>query len=179
MKIPAGRAQHVLYLDFDGVLHPEDVYHHPRRGLYFGGRGAGHELFENAPLLAAALEPYPDVSIVLSTSWVRAFKYSRAKSYLPPALRQRVIGATFHTAMVRAVFEHMSRAQQILADVYRRRPVAWLAIDDDCEEWPEDKLSQLVASDPVLGCSAPAVHRELEMKLAALFGGEKSGPSEL
>ena len=32
------RASHLLYLDFDGVLHPEDVLWHPKRGVYLGHR---------------------------------------------------------------------------------------------------------------------------------------------
>lgn len=43
----------VLYLDFDGVLHHEDVWWHPRRGVYI--RTPGHQLFEHVPLLEEVL----------------------------------------------------------------------------------------------------------------------------
>jgi hypothetical protein len=46
----------VLYLDYDGVLHPDDVYTHPRRGLYLRD-SPGHELLEHAGLLAELLAP--------------------------------------------------------------------------------------------------------------------------
>ena len=94
----------ILYLDFDGVLHPEDTYFNPARGANLGPQStaAGHELFEHAQLLVNVLEPYPHVKIVLSTSWVQHRSYSRAMKRLPAELQARVIGATFHE-------EHMAR----------------------------------------------------------------------
>jgi hypothetical protein len=57
----------VLYLDFDGVLHPEEVYQ--RRGAPpYVKHPAGHTLFEHAELLAEVLKPYVNVAVVLSTS---------------------------------------------------------------------------------------------------------------
>lgn len=64
MKLPKGRGAIVLQLDYDGVLHHEDVWRRPRRGLYFGAKGVGHTLFENAALLEQLMAPYPDVFIV-------------------------------------------------------------------------------------------------------------------
>jgi hypothetical protein len=62
----------ILFLDFDGVLHPNDVYLVDERPVM--GNADGHEgrdsLFCFAPLLADALQNRPDVTIVLSTSWV-------------------------------------------------------------------------------------------------------------
>lgn len=51
-----------LFLDLDGVLHPDDVYLTPQ-GIV--RRGTGHEPFEQAPrLVTAALEPYQSVQVV-------------------------------------------------------------------------------------------------------------------
>ncbi len=47
----------VLYLDFDGVLHPEDVWRRPKFGPYVA-TPPGHTLFEDASLLVALLNPY-------------------------------------------------------------------------------------------------------------------------
>ena len=62
----------ILYLDFDGVLHPADVRMHvdgPQRPqVYIGGRPSDHPLFEHAPLLERILTPFPDLKIVLATS---------------------------------------------------------------------------------------------------------------
>jgi HAD domain in Swiss Army Knife RNA repair proteins len=77
-----GSGGRLLYLDFDGVLHPEDVVWRRDHGIYIRSP-PGHVLFENAPLLERLLLPVIDVQIVLSTSWVRAFGYSGAVRRLP------------------------------------------------------------------------------------------------
>ncbi len=63
----SGDRPDILYLDYDGVLHPEDVWRHPKRGIHFGSAGAGHRLFEHAGLLDEVLRPYPQVRVVLYT----------------------------------------------------------------------------------------------------------------
>ncbi|MCZ8220057.1 MAG: HAD domain-containing protein [Acidovorax sp.] len=171
MKSPKGRGASVLYLDYDGVLHHEDVWRHPRRGLYFGAEGAGHTLFENAPLLEQLLAPYPDAVIVLSTSWVRSLRYSHAAARLPLSLRERVIGATFHTRMNANAFDSLTRANQVLDDVARREPAAWVAVDDALG-WPTEVLSHFVPSDPAAGIAAPSVTKDLESKLRLHFGSK-------
>lgn len=156
----------VVYLDYDGVLHPEDVYRHPRRGIHLAPEYAGHSLFEHCDLLTAELAPYPEVRIVLSTSWVRALHYTRARSYLPPALRERAVGATYHSQMDRQAFELLSRGEQVVADVARRRPMDWLALDDDGDGWPEYYRRHLVRTDPVQGVAS--VLEELRARLRAM-----------
>jgi hypothetical protein len=65
----------ILFLDYDGVLHPEQVYLVDGRPKF---RGEG-TLFMWAPILIKALSPFPKVKIVLSTSWVRLRGFNRAK----------------------------------------------------------------------------------------------------
>lgn len=85
----------VLYLDFDGVLHPDAVFM-TKKGPTLRAEGS---LFMWADLLMEALEEFPHVQIVLSTSWVRHLGFSRARSYLPAPLKTRVIGATWHSSI--------------------------------------------------------------------------------
>jgi hypothetical protein len=158
----------VLYLDFDGVLHPEEVWRKRGHGPYVASP-PGHEVFEHAQLLAEVLAPYPDVAIVLSTSWVRVLNsVTKAARRLPESLRSRVIGATFHREMDATLFQQMPRGVQVWGDVCRRRPQAWLALDDDAEDWPEVCRDRLVHTHGVLGISEPGVLAELKNKLAAL-----------
>lgn len=185
MKPPKGRGEAVLYLDFDGVLHHEDVWFHPRRGAYMNP--TGFSLFEHAHLLDDWLRPFPDVRIVLSTSWVLRYGCARAARYLPPGLRTRVIGATFHTRMVtsdemgrrdwydprdsalHARFKAMPRGVQVLEDVFRRQPRTWFALDDDADGWPEAHKSQLVVTDTVLGITSPAVAGLVTSQLGSML----------
>lgn len=155
----------ILYLDYDGVLHPEPVYRHPRGGMYFGVEHAGHSLFEYAELLVEALSSYPEVAIVLSTSWVRVLSYSQAKAYLPEALRSRVIGATFHSAMNKFEFDAMSRGAQVLADATRRSATSWVALDDDDDGWVGAVSKHLVLTNGLLGLSEEHAVAELVDRL--------------
>lgn len=159
----------ILYLDYDGVLHPEPVYRHPRGGMYFGLEHAGHSLFEYAEVLVEALAPYPHVDVVLSTSWVRVLSYSQARAYLPEALRSRVIGATFHSAMNKFEFDAMSRGAQVLADATRRSATSWVALDDDDEGWGAAASPHLVLTERTAGLSEPQALKELSDKLKEQF----------
>ena len=155
----------ILYLDFDGVLHPEPVYRHPRGGMYFGAEFAGHTLFEHAGFLVEALAPYPAVSVVLSTSWVRKLGYSQAKAFLPEAIRSRVVGATFHSAMNKFEFDAMTRGAQVLADATRRAATSWVALDDDDEGGAGSASTHLVLTDRKMGLSDSQAVRKLSDKL--------------
>jgi HAD domain in Swiss Army Knife RNA repair proteins len=162
---------HVLYLDFDGVLHPDAVFRY-RNPPAIRLQAPGHELFESAPVLDQLLAPYPGIRIVLSTSWVRELGFNEARETLPSALQARVVGATFHRRHHDYyTFSRLSRYVQIVDDVQRRRPTRWLAIDDDQEGWPEQALARIVPMPPVLGLSSPDAALELERRLAKVFGG--------
>lgn len=173
MKTLRGQGGVVLYLDFDGVLHHEDVWFHPRRGAYVNT--PGYALFEHTHLLEDVLASFPEVRIVLSTSWVRVRRYSRAVKRLSPSLQVRVIGATFHTRMNRSDFEALPRGVQILNDVVRRNPIHWVALDDDAEGWVPEYLEQLIHCDSVLGISAPGVLDALKERLT-LFQRASTDP---
>jgi hypothetical protein len=139
----------ILYVDLENLLH-------------------GHE---HIPILVRLLEPYPGLKLVLSTSWVRDLGFSQPCAFLPTTLRQRVVGATFHQRHTRRhEFAQLTRYTQIIADVERRRPARWLAVDDDLEGWPELALIHVVPMPLRLGLGAPAATLELEQRLDKVFG---------
>jgi len=157
----------VLYLDFDGVLHDDAVYWHPKRGIYM--RTPGRTLFEWMPTLENLLIPYPDVSIVLATSWVRVRSFNFAKKQLSASLQSRVVGATFHHREMRKdEFAHTPRGVQILRDVRRREPQSWFAIDDDDLYWPSPYKGNLIKTDGSLGISTLEIQHAIRMKLQGL-----------
>lgn len=164
-----GYGAHILYLDFDGVLHPEDVWRKPGVGIYLGPGGDGHQLFENLPLLEGALAPYPWVQIVLSTTWVRILRFSKAKAHLTEQLQSRVIGGTFHTGMDDAAYLDLPRGQQVERDAARRKPAEWVAVDDAHEGWSSEAKTRVVLTDPVEGIRHPEVFARLQSTLAAKF----------
>lgn len=151
-------AERILYLDFDGVLHHENVVVHPRQGIYIAVPDAKRRLFEWAPILEQLLKPHPDVGIVLSTSWVRVRGFRFARSQLSPVLQERVVGATYHRRHMRQEdFLLMPRGVQIVNDVFRRRPKAWFALDDDYIGWPMPYREKLIRTNGEVGLSDPAI----------------------
>ena len=162
----------VVYLDIDGVVHHEAAMWHARRGIYMSPDAApGRTLFEWLPILENALAPFPDVKLVLSSTWCIWPGYGATLKRFPEELRQRFIGGTFHKRVHRADpqaladFKSLPRGQQVVNDVFRRRPKAWLALDDDVDRWPEWARGNLVQCDGSTGLSSPAVQAELFAKL--------------
>src|SRR5690606_14632439 len=127
-------AELVLYLDLDGVVQHQDVMWQAKRGVYISpDAGPERTLFEWVPCLQEALAPFPHVALVLSSSWCVWPGYGKTLKRLPPELRARFIGGTYHKRVhgvdpwARASFKAMSRGSQVCADVSRRRPLQWLA----------------------------------------------------
>lgn len=165
----------ILFLDFDGVLHPDAVYLEKRRPVL----RADGSLFMWAPLLTEVLAEFQEVQIVLSTSWAREFGYSRARKFLPEALRQRTIGATWHSAMkwhsegmysryTRTWWDNVSRYEQIKRWAERAACEDWLAIDDKPTGWADMDSTNLILTDSTRGLSDQEVIRKLVERLQNL-----------
>nr|WP_315249496.1 HAD domain-containing protein [uncultured Duganella sp.] len=117
-----------LFVDYDGTLH---------RGLALVDKSgevsldSGNALFEFAPLLVSLLEPYPEVEIVLTTSWLDTFPLERVISYLPISLAKRVVGATNDIKVPFGYLQDGSaRTYRIRSYVFAHRLKNWLALDD-------------------------------------------------
>jgi hypothetical protein len=174
MKPPAGRDCLVLYLDFDGVLHHENCLWSPKLGPYLGAPSR-YTLFQHAELLAHLLESYPEVKIVLSTTWIRRYGVSTSVKRLPMALQTRVIGGTFHSRYMREEeFQYLLRGQQVAADVFRRQPRDWLALDDDEEGWSPSHRPHFVQTHMYEGISDPEVMSTFMKKLEAMCKPKKT-----
>ena len=166
----------ILFLDFDGVLHPDAAYLvRGRPELRSGG-----ELFMWSCYLVDALASAPHVRIVLSTSWARELRFARARDYLPAELRQRIIGATWHSGMATddehrplgrdTWWDTSTRYQQIRRYVDRAGIADWIAVDDQPEGWADTDRDKLVSTDSNLGLSAPSAR----VRLAAAVGNMAS-----
>lgn len=165
----------LIYLDFDGVLHPEGVrLPNPNRPkqLVPPQKVAGwtRGLLGWSALLNEALTPYPDVRIVLSTAWVQALSFHGARSYLPGSLKKRTIGATFHSRMNQLEFMRLSRGEQVEQDLERRGARAWVAIDDNQVGWSVAAQGHLVHPDPAHGLGRSDTYLQLKAVLAKQFG---------
>jgi HAD domain in Swiss Army Knife RNA repair proteins len=159
----------VMYLDFDGTLHPSEVWYEygmrePRL------RTPGHKLFEGVPVLEDAIVRYPDLRIVLSTTWVQTFGFAQARARLSESLQLRVIGATYNPDSPNAWrFSRMRRYDTISQDVAQRKPDRWLAVDDDALGWPQNEYDALALVPATLGLACATAQAVLRARLAARF----------
>jgi hypothetical protein len=111
----------ILFLDFDGVLHPDPC-------------ADARRLFERAPRLAEALEPFPEVEVVASTAWRNLMPFERLRGLLPARLAARVIAitptfGTFDAITSLVPYRRQAECAQWLR-VNQRPADAWLALDD-------------------------------------------------
>lgn len=98
---------------------------------------------------------------------VKGFEF--AKRQLTQSLQSRVIGATFHNRETQKFdFDNMSRGMQICADVGRRMPARWLAIDNDVQGRPAWCRDHLIKTEDRLGLSELVV-QQLNRKMLATF----------
>lgn len=146
----------VLFLDFDGVLHPLGLQLLDKR--YVNGKPVARpyqvEFFCWVPLLAQWLQAHPDVCLVIHSSWRASHSEQALAEYLGP-LKSRCLGATS---------SELDKYPSILA---------WLAdhpevtshriLDDALQEFPQDPADEsFVACDWQLGISEVAVQEQLK-----------------
>lgn len=161
----------MLFLDFDGVLHPDEVYRYRKRGIVLKTANLPDafqhlDLFCYADILSDALDEFDHVRIVLSTSWVPVLGYTQSLARLPEALRRRVIGATYHSRHTPR-WNDQTRYEQIREDVlYRGLGSDWIAIDNDDEGWPDEQRDHLVHTDDNAGVADDAVLDQLKRLLS-------------
>ena len=125
----------VIFLDFDGVLHP-------------GISGS----FCYKPAFEALMRQYPDVDIILVTSW----RLNSEKDYLlqrfSPDIAGRIAGGTP---------DYRGRAprfNEILAVVNHYGIEKWLVLDDDRREYPEP-CPELISLDYYEALSGDGMQR--------------------
>lgn len=158
----------ILFLDFDGVLHPDAAFR-TKRGIELRAPG---KLMMHAEILQNILRDFPHLKISLSTSWVRMLGYQRARAALPASLQDRTVSATWHSRMrstARDGYDLFTRYEQICGAVTRAGITRWVAIDDDPDlSWPEHD-DRLVRCEPSLGLGNEQTQLELRAKLQLLF----------
>ena len=172
----------VVFLDFDGVLHPDAVYRSFNKPLELRAPGA---LMMHASVLEDILDeqdPHGHVRIILSTSWVRFIGFSKTLKKMTPRLRSRVDGATWHSGMTKSdgqpyrrpkdPFDGTPRWQQIQWYVNRHAVRRWIAIDDlhsGGEAWPDNLRDHLILTDADKGLVCQNIQADLKLKLKALM----------
>jgi hypothetical protein len=111
----------VLFLDFDGVLHPEPCYDKDR-------------LFCCLPRFENALLDFPYVEIVISSTWRETRTLFELRALFSPSFAGRIIGVTPSWKDHQDLLERIGYQRQAEIEAWLResgepwRP--WAAIDD-------------------------------------------------
>lgn len=138
-------ARMILFLDFDGVLHPV--------------KSTIDDIFCRTPLLEDfLLHEMPDWKVVLSTSWREPHRLDELFDFLPESLHCRILGTTVHDkdpgpkTMDPMLFQRSPRHAQALYYLQERglQDAEWLALDDSASDF-EPAAPQLVLCNPTQG----------------------------
>lgn len=129
----------ILFLDFDGVLHPH------------GDCSQAWDLFRSLPLLEALLREFPSVRIVISSSW-RTDGLPSLKKHFSDDIAARIVGATAPTRRDADGYAPAEREQEIIAWLQANGGInqAWVALDDADWQFSLHK-HRLVACNTDLG----------------------------
>ncbi len=146
------KAKGVLFLDFDGVLHPSFC--------------PEEEHFCRRPLFETVMRKFPGVRIVISSSWRHIYAIDYLRSRFSRDIAERIVGTT----QLWVPDDPMNRHREIIAylDGRKLEQAAWLALDDSAFEFPKDCVNLLLC-DSRFGLTE-ARAEELARRLAILAG---------
>ncbi|MBP6004121.1 MAG: hypothetical protein KA746_11865 [Pyrinomonadaceae bacterium] len=138
----------ILFLDFDGVL-----------------RRKNSPLYKLETNLVTnfeeALRAFPEVRIVITSSWREAFGLNEIRMLFSTDIAVRILGFTPRSLDLQDFY----RFREVLAYLKRFHTLQtpWMAVDDDPEHYPHDAPVLLV--DPTRGLDAEMAI-ELRVRLA-------------
>lgn len=111
----------ILFLDFDGVLHPDD------------GRPITDDVrLCNLPRLEALLREFPHVRVVISSMWREQFSFETIVSWFSEDIRTRIVGITPLPELSQVGALPLRREADVIAWLDSNGGVdqAWVALDD-------------------------------------------------
>jgi hypothetical protein len=129
-----------LFLDFDGVLHPNGC--------------TPTDCFCLLPALVATIAPF-ELDIVISSSWRHHRSLRSLKKLFPATMRKRIVGTTGE-----AFPGTHARWKEIRAYLREHPASDWRALDDFDFEFPPD-CREFIYCDGARGCQ-PSELRRLE-----------------
>ncbi|MFZ6681997.1 HAD domain-containing protein [Undibacterium sp. Tian12W] len=131
----------ILFLDFDGVLHPEPCFDKP-------------QLFSCLPRLEAVLRDFPTVLIVISSTWRENRSITELRSFFSSDIGARIIGATPARKDIPDIIEVIGYQRHAEIEGWLRLSGEpwkdWVAIDDKSYLF-KPFLRNLIKTDPARG----------------------------
>ena len=144
-----------FFLDIDGVLHPTNAPY-----LTMDGAVRGEGLFRWLPKLQEALAKFPDVQVVLHSSWRFCWDTDEeVRSHLPPELNAMIVATTGR--------EVMGRYESIQEYVKVHNIEKYVIVDDDGNAFPYG-VKELVNCMSTQGLSRQNTYTKLITKLGEI-----------
>ncbi len=145
----------ILFLDFDGVLHPEPCY---REEHYFCRR----------PLFETVMRDFSEVDIVVSSTWRSTRNLETLQGFFSPDIGNRIVGVTPSWRDLPELVEVIGQyPRQVEAEAWLRQHgrawEPWIALDDRAY-WFKPFLPNLVLCNSSQGFDE-TVAEKLRLKL--------------
>ena len=138
-----------LFLDFDGVLHPDRYSlsnYDPDRVF------RNNEIFSQAPILAALLTEYP-CQVIISSSWRFTHSLDEMKEKLPKGIAKNVAGVTGDAYI--GPHPRYNEIKEYLIK-HNKSFFSWRALDDAKLEFPNG-CTDLILCDPNTGIATKQI----------------------
>lgn len=136
-------SRRVVFLDIDGVLHPTLI---PGKPTAVEPR-VSTTLLCWLPALVRVLDPYPEIEVVIHSSWRYTHDLEELQAMLGD-LGRRVVGLTPRVPRFDSIRWWLALSPEV--ESYR-------ILDDDPTEFPNPTPAELILCDPRTGVAAPAV----------------------
>lgn len=135
----SGAFRRIVFIDFDGVTHP-------------AGGPAGQTLpFEWVPLLAEQLVAFPDVGVIVHSSWREQFSEDYLQDFLAP-LGKQFAGAALAGRKDVAIEQYLLLHPEVEAAII---------LDDEPDQIGPVTGAVILGCDPQRGISCPAARHRL------------------
>lgn len=140
----------VIFVDYDGVFHPVSDLQWFSMGLSVDTCVQRGRLFRWSPILHELLDPYPDVRIVVHSSWRLLHPEERVKSLLGP-LAERV---------VHVISRDYDRSEGVAAYIAEKGLDNYVILDDR-PDWFPSGTPALIACDSETGVYDEKIRAQL------------------
>jgi HAD domain in Swiss Army Knife RNA repair proteins len=140
----------VLFLNFDGVLHPNSVLFTPSHAPVLNA--CRHRLFENLEAFENIIADFPEVRLILNTWWTYHVRLDQCLERFPESVSSRVVGTILpHVSLCSSVPNRIWMATE--AALKAGAPV--LLVDHADARYPKDLLPKAFLLTPQNGLGDP------------------------
>ncbi|MEX3856484.1 HAD domain-containing protein [Paraburkholderia sp. BR10923] len=144
----------VLFLNFDGVLHPNAVQFDKKNHPVL--HAPRHRLFESSNVLAEVVADFDDLRLVLNTWWTYKVGFEESLRHLPSSLSSRVDATILQHASFYPATPHRI---ELATDAAKNSAEPVLILDHADSRYPKCFLRLTLLLEPQIGLADPrAVH---------------------